>query len=170
MNSQSQISSTQTKPLQQPLTRTLALDLGTKLGWAYGASNERPVFGTQLLQSSSQRKYESAGMKWLRLREWLNSFNGKVDAVVLESVARHIGTDAAHAYGGALAEVTAWCAQQQIDCSGVQVPTIKKFATGRGNADKKAMMEAAAALGFDVRDDNQADAIHLWRYATGGTK
>ena len=39
---------------------------------------------------------------------------------------------------------------------------IKKFATGKGNANKQAMVDAAIALGYDPEDDNEADAIHLY--------
>ena len=49
----------------------------------------------------------------------------------------------------------------------VEVPhpsVIKKFATGKGNADKAAMVEAAKALGYHVDNDNEADAIHIWRW------
>nr|DAV49561.1 MAG TPA: RuvC [Bacteriophage sp.] len=39
---------------------------------------------------------------------------------------------------------------------------IKRFATGKGNANKEAMMKAAIDLGYNPIDDNEADAIHLY--------
>ena len=45
------------------------------------------------------------------------------------------------------------------------VGTIKRFATGRGNADKAAMMAAVTARGFAPADDNEADAIALLLWA-----
>lgn len=39
--------------------------------------------------------------------------------------------------------------------------SLKLFATGHGNADKKQMVEAAAATGRIFRDHNQADAFWL---------
>lgn len=39
--------------------------------------------------------------------------------------------------------------------------TIKKHITGKGNAPKSKVVEAVKALGYDVEDDNQADAIAL---------
>jgi len=52
----------------------------------------------------------------------------------------------------------------------VPVGTIKRFATGKGNANKAAMMEAARKRGFSPTDDNEADAIAilLWAVETRG--
>lgn len=50
----------------------------------------------------------------------------------------------------------------QIDC--VPVGTLKKFATGHGNATKE-MMIAALPSSLGVTDDNQADALHLLHFA-----
>lgn len=44
--------------------------------------------------------------------------------------------------------------------------SIKKFATGRGNASKAAMVSAVAArTGWQFRTDDQADAVALWCFA-----
>ena len=51
---------------------------------------------------------------------------------------------------------------------GVPVGTIKRFATGRGNADKAAMIAAIRARGYDPVDNNEADAIALLLWATEG--
>ena len=40
---------------------------------------------------------------------------------------------------------------------------IKKFATGKGNASKDAMVKAVRGWGHDVEDDNQADSVALLR-------
>jgi Holliday junction resolvasome RuvABC endonuclease subunit len=52
----------------------------------------------------------------------------------------------------------------------VAVGTIKRHATGRGNADKAAMLAAMRARGFSPADDNEADAIALllWAIETRG--
>ena len=53
---------------------------------------------------------------------------------------------------------------------GVPVGTIKRFATGKGNADKHAVLAAVTARGFRPADDNEADAIAilLWAMETRG--
>ena len=75
------------------------------------------------------------------------------------------GVDAAHAYGGFLGQLTAWCEQRAIPYQGVPVGTLKKHATGKGNADKAAMIAAMQAKGFHPADDNEADALALLLWA-----
>jgi Holliday junction resolvasome RuvABC endonuclease subunit len=52
----------------------------------------------------------------------------------------------------------------------VPVGTIKRFITGKGNADKQAVIDAVRARGFQPKDDNEADAIAilLWAIETNG--
>jgi Holliday junction resolvasome RuvABC endonuclease subunit len=90
--------------------------------------------------------------------------------VVFEEVRRHAGVDAAHAYGGFMAHLTAWCEHHQIPYQGVPVGSIKKHATGKGNAGKAEMIAAAKARGITPVDDNHADALALldWAMAQGG--
>ena len=78
---------------------------------------------------------------------------------------RHVGVDAAHAYGGFLATLTAWCEHHQIPYQGVPVGTIKKHATGKGNASKEDVIAAVQARGHDPVDDNEADALALLLWA-----
>ena len=94
----------------------------------------------------------------------------RLAAIYFEEVRRHAGTDAAHLYGGFLATLTSWCEQQGIAYQGVPVGTIKRFMTGKGNADKAAIIAAVRAQGFAPADDNEADAIAilLWSIETHG--
>lgn len=142
------------------MKRILALDLGTKCGWAYGQAPIIISSGTWHLQTSTQRRFESAGMKWVRLERCLTEI-GKVDHVVMEEVRRHAGTDAAHAYGGALAVVTGWCERHSVSYESIPVATIKRHATGKGNAPKDVMIQSAKARGWCPSDDNEADALWL---------
>jgi len=52
----------------------------------------------------------------------------------------------------------------------VPVGTIKRHVTGKGNADKQAVIAAVRARGFMPADDNEADAIAilLWALETKG--
>lgn len=102
-------------------------------------------------------------MRFLRLRSLLSEIlrtTGKPDVVVFEEVRRHLGVDAAHIYGGCLATITSVCEEWRVPYQGVPVGTVKKLATGKGNADKAAMIEAARRRWPDanIRDDNEADA------------
>ena len=90
---------------------------------------------------------------------------GGINALYFEEVRRHVSTDAAHAYGGFLATLTAWCEHHQVPYQGVPVGTIKKHATGKGNASKDDVLSAMRALGHAPADDNEADALALLRWA-----
>jgi Holliday junction resolvasome RuvABC endonuclease subunit len=92
-----------------------------------------------------------------------------IGAIYFEEVRRHLGVDAAHVYGGLLATLTAWCEHHQIPYQGVPVGTIKRHATGKGNAGKAEVIAAMKALGHPVTDDNEADALALlhWALAQG---
>jgi hypothetical protein len=87
-----------------------------------------------------------------------------------EEVRRHAGTDASHIYGGLMATLTSWAELRGVPYQGTPVGTIKRHATGKGNAPKAAMIAAARARGFSPADDNEADAIAilLWAIETGG--
>lgn len=69
-----------------------------------------------------------------------------------------------------MATLTAWAELRGIPYQGVPVGTIKRHATGKGNADKVAMVAAARARGFSPADDNEADAIAIlnWAIETNG--
>ena len=72
-------------------------------------------------------------------------------------------------YGGFLGMLTAWCEEHDVPYEGVPVGTIKRYATGKGNADKAKMVAAIQARGFRPADDNEADAIALLLWATERT-
>ena len=155
-------------PLPVALGRpaVLALDLGTTTGWALRSQDGGITSGTITFRPS---RFEGGGMRFLRFRGWLAevaTLSGGVARIAFEEVRRHVSMDSSHAYGGFLATLTAWCEQESIPYEGVPVGTIKRYATGKGNADKAAMIAAIEARGFRPADDNEADAIALLLWAT----
>lgn len=138
----------------------LAIDPGTKCGYAKGQF-ESGVWDL------SGRRHEGGGMRFLRLRSYLNEACQGVDLVVYEEVARHAGTIAAHVYGGIVAILQEYCEAHSIPYEGVPVGTIKKYATGKGNSNKEVMVAEAKKRWPEasIIDDNQADALLLWAYA-----
>jgi crossover junction endodeoxyribonuclease RuvC len=145
----------------------LCIDLGTQMGWAMD-SGTSITSGTLSLAS---RRFEGGGMRFLRFQKWLDETRGlvdKIDAVYFEEVHRHAGTDAAHIYGGLMATLTAWCEERKIPYQGISVGTIKKHATGKGNAGKPEMIAAAIAKGHKPKDDNEADALAIAYCARDG--
>ena len=148
----------------------LALDLGTTTGFAIAGADGDITSGTAEFRLD---RWQSGGMRFLRFKRWLTEIKnqaGGFDLVIYEQVRRHAGVDAAHAFGGWLAILTAWCDHHDIAYQGVPVGTIKRFIAGKGNADKAAVIEAVRARGFHPADDNEADAIAilLWAIDTHG--
>ena len=144
----------------------LALDLGTTTGFALRGADGAITSGTAEFRLD---RWQSGGMRFLRFKHWLTEIKhqaGGVDLVVYEQVRRHAGVDAAHAFGGWLAILTAWCDHHGIAYQGVPVGTIKRHVTGKGNADKAAVIAAIRARGFNPADDNEADALAILLWAT----
>jgi Holliday junction resolvasome RuvABC endonuclease subunit len=140
----------------------LALDLGTETGYCIGSASSR-VSG---VQSFRPRRFDGGGMRFLRFRRWLNDMVEvhPVERIAFEEVRRHAGNDAAHAYGGFMAHLTAWCEEFSVPYEAIPVGHIKKHWTGKGNANKDAMIEASRSRGFEPADDNEADAQALFDF------
>jgi len=147
------------------MTTILALDLGTTTGWALRTQDGSITSGTESFRPG---RFEGGGMRYLRFKRWLTeikSLANGLDAVYFEEVRRHRGVDAAHAYGGFMGQLTAWCEHHEIPYQGVPVGTIKKHVTGKGNAGKAAVIAAVQKRGYSPTDDNEADAIALLLWA-----
>lgn len=157
----------------------LSLDLGTTAGWALRSRDGSTVSGSQ---SFKPQRFEGGGMRYLRFTRWLSEIavagnsnlfkddakrvnDTLLDQIVFEEVRNHAGVDAAHAYGGFMSQLTSFAERHAIPYEGVPVGTIKKHATGRGNAGKPLMIAAMQGLGYNPVDDNEADALALLHYA-----
>jgi Holliday junction resolvasome RuvABC endonuclease subunit len=143
----------------------LALDLGSTSGWACQTADTTITHGWVSLKGG---RFEGGGMRFLRFNRWLSELYtnvGEINAVYFEEVRRHQGVDAAHIYGGLMATLTAWCESRNIPYQGVPVGTIKKHATGKGNAGKDEMIAAMQLKGHPVTDDNEADALAILHWA-----
>lgn len=143
----------------------LAIDIGTTTGWALGMRDGALHSGSE---SFAPRRNDGPGQRWLKFSAWLGERArqaGEIHVVYYEKVRRHAGTTAAHVYGGFEAHLQAWADRNRIRLVGVPVSVIKKSWTGRGNANKDAMMAEAKRRGIKVVDDNHCDARALLDYA-----
>lgn len=153
------------------MARILGIDPGTKCGWAILEDGERVVSGTWDL---SVRRNESEGMRFLRLEQQLRQllrfaiestreFRWQyIDLVAFEDVKRHRGTIAAHVYGGITAIIKQTCARLGVPYQGILVQDIKRRATGKGNANKDAMVAAAVERwGVSNLTEDEADALWI---------
>ncbi len=141
----------------------LCLDLGIKTGWASRNAQGITASGTKLLQGT---RFDGGGMRYHIFRNWIQATHNKcpINFIFYESVRAHKGTDAAHTYGGFMGQLTSWCEAHSVPYLGVPVGTIKKHATGKGNANKQAVIDAVIAFGHSPKDDNEADALALLHY------
>lgn len=137
--------------------RVLGLDLATKCGWATSIEG-KISYGTE---DFVNKQWDGAGMRYLKFEAFLQGLLWP-DLVVYEAVERHDGgTYSAHVYGGYLAVVQRYCEHLEIPYTGFGVSQIKKFWTGKGNASKEMMIDAAFKRGYNPKDDNAADALAI---------
>jgi Holliday junction resolvasome RuvABC endonuclease subunit len=145
----------------------LALDLGSKTGYAI-EKDGRITAGTKKLKHGRH----ASGLRFLDFRNWLietiEAYN--IYIVFFERVYGHKGTAAAHVYGGFMYTLATVCEEKHVRCVGIPVGTIKKFATGKGNATKEEMISVARVCGFNPVDDNEADALAILFTGLNGLK
>lgn len=146
--------------------KILALDMATKTGWCLYDCPSHQVIESGV-QTFDKRRGESNGLNFLRFRKWLESFVAgfRPDLIAYER---------AHFRGGAATELCVGfqtraqevAAGAGIEAAPVATGTLKRFATGAGNASKGEMVKAAAfVLGRQPLDDNEADAVHVAEWA-----
>ena len=140
--------------------RVLAVDLGTKCGWAH----TNGLSGTWDL---SVRPDESSGMRLIRFRRKLQEIkeSSGIDIVVFEAARNLRYGDAVRVLGEFQGVLKCWCEENNLEYIGYSPTEIKKFATGSGRSNKDAMMSAAKKKWPNVSDVNEADALWLLAYA-----
>jgi len=148
--------------------KILALDLGTTTGWAIGEYSAVEPHTKKHIKSGAKSfqpsRYQSHGQRYLSFLLHIEALHKEFafTSCVYEEVRKHIGTDAAHIYGGFVATLQTWCLQNAIEYRGIPVGTIKKHITGKGNAGKEdVIMAVKQKLNIFPKDDNEADAIAL---------
>lgn len=148
------------------LVPVLALDLSLTTGWALWDSCGRVTSG---VQSFETKRGESVGMRFLRARAWLRevmAFAGGKGVIAYEQ-AHHRGGHATAVAVGLVTVVLEEAAAQGWETVAVHTNTLKKHATGKGNAKKPDMIAAARARWErpEVSDDNEADALLVLAWA-----
>ena len=145
----------------------LGLDLASRTGWAVATPLRVQAFG---YWDIAPRRGESPGMRYIRLRgNLVEVHRAHPDLRLLAYEQAHQRGGAATEYAaGCVATVQAWCAELGIEHVAVHSGTLKRDATGAGNAKKPEMIAAARRIpGLELvpLSDDEADAIHLTQYA-----
>lgn len=135
----------------------IGLDLGKKTGVAHNFNGKKICFTKNLKN----------GREEIEFYDFINSLLNEInpDAIVYEQVCRHMGTHAAHRWGGYQALLNLISQQRGIMLTMVGVTELKKFATNNGRAGKDMMVEASERYGYSPKDDNSADASMILEYA-----
>lgn len=143
----------------------LALDPGTRCGWAVAEGGQIVNSGTWLL---APPRGASPGVRYLlllaRMDEVLFAYP-KLSLVVAEA-AHHRGGAATEYAAGVITHAQSWCARDYNDATRKQTiefltlhsAKVKKLATGKGNASKEEMMAAALREWGRDYDSDEADA------------
>lgn len=137
----------------------LALDLGTKTGWALRLQG-RFEHG---VQEFVVKRGESPGMRYVRFNRWLRE-TGTYATFIAYEAPHHRGGAATEVANGFATRVQEFCAEMGAEHTAVHTATLKKWLTGSGNAKKPEMMAAVAARWCAVETDDEADAIALLHY------
>lgn len=144
----------------------LALDTGTVTGWALKSEELGYFTGAQDFAHDAKR--ESPGMRFLRFVKWLSMMveEYQIKLVVYE-MAHHRGGAPTVVGVGFMTHVLSTCANLGVEHQSVHSGTLKKFATGKGNANKDEMRAALPTRwpGRNPADDNECDALWLLAYA-----
>ena len=147
-------------PELKPYLRILALDPAIHCGWAIS----RSVYGVWDL---TPKRDESIGMRLIRLRAKLNEViqSEDINLVVFERPGgKHVA--AVIVQSELQGQIKVVCEDKNIAYRAYSSQEIKKFATGKGNCGKPAMIAAAQEkLGYVGENDNEADALWLLELA-----
>lgn len=136
----------------------LALDLGTTVGWASLDDSGALTWGHVQLQGDEGERY-AAFRRWLLAR--LAELHGD-GFVAFEEVRFNRGRSY---IPGQIAILMAVCVEADVAYVGVGVPELKRWATGKGNAKKPAMVAAARRWARTDLTDDEADALLVARWA-----
>lgn len=140
--------------------RILALDLATKTGWARN-------YGPEPRSGVVKFKGKTRGERFEELIDWLRQFNKVIymaELTVFETPHMR-GGDATRSCVGMVAMIEYFASLNGLQTDEYRPDAIKRFATGTAKASKEQMIEAARKLGYNPKDDNESDAIHLLRLA-----
>ena len=145
--------------------KIIGLDCASKTGFAI---SERGKIIESGVQDFTKKRGESNGLMFLRFRKWLKELVELTSPDLLAYERAHFrGGAATEICVGLQTRVQEMAVEFNIPCAPVATGTLKKFATGIGNAGKPEMMEASIKhLHRNPIDDNEADAVFISLWAS----
>lgn len=143
--------------------KILSLDLATRTGWATNIPEGHITSG---VDTFDVKRGESPGTRYLRFVQWLREKIEIIDPIIVYyEKAHHRGGAATEVAAGFATHLQSTLAELRVNHAAVHTGTLKKHATGKGNANKEDMIVACQkAFHITPIDDNEADAIWLLDY------
>lgn len=168
--------------------RVVGLDLGTNCGIAWSDIKPGDVWEDAVIVAGQLNlalgQYDTGPLRHIRLKQFLSvlapdliafedvkftpdkgTFGGKGVGIIVARV-----SSAAELLGGFKITLATWAEENGVPAHGYAIGQIKKYATGKGSANKEAMITAANekyGVSLSVDDykstgaDNIADAMHV---------
>lgn len=136
--------------------KLLAIDPANETGYAIS----RVYFGTWNLKKHAD---ESAGIRLLRFQGFLKEICElqSIDVIGYEKPGGR-NYRALINHSKLAGEIEKFCEDNCLQYKGYSAAEIKKFATGKGNANKPAMIQAAQEkLDYTGENENEADALWI---------
>ena len=144
----------------------LTLDLSTKTGFAYGhIGDPKPTGGVWLLGTSSNGLPRPWTALLDRLGDTLRMFEPSL--VVFEAplpAMRQKQEKIARLLIGLAVLVETTCWRWDIECLEQDAGTARRDILGKARPEKKEIVSWCQGKGWDVADDNHADALLLWQW------
>lgn len=139
----------------------LAIDPATKTGWCNGFSSGVEDFSV---------KNGDMADRIIRFREWLENALIGVSMVVFEKPVGKMHYQPMRVHAHLECKIIEMCTDRGIGWLPVSASEIKKWATGKGNAKKEQMIEAAQKkwISIEIKSSDEADALFLHDYAVNG--
>jgi crossover junction endodeoxyribonuclease RuvC len=142
--------------------KILALDPSGTVGWAVTWERRAAVLDTYKLQGTHRAERLNDYRRWLT--DKVDARHASPDLVAFEEPIAFRGAGTVFLAG--LCAVTEMvCEEARVPFASVHVSTLKKFATGKGNAKKPDMIRAATELLGHAVNEHEADAYFVARWA-----
>jgi len=143
----------------------LALDLSTRVGWAYGADFSAPAHGIWELSGGGT----SLGARCSALAERLEDAIAVLQPglVILEAPLppkAQTAMNSARIQFGLAAVAEMICEEQHVRVEEEKADTVRGFILGRARPQKPEIVAWCKAQGWSPVDHNDGDALMLWRY------
>jgi Holliday junction resolvasome RuvABC endonuclease subunit len=148
----------------------LALDIGICTGYAIYSIHGAGIRNTTTILSGVKtfefKRGDSPDIRFLKFQRWVKYVVKTYDIkfIIYEKPFLRGGA-ASDFLKGFMLIIRMVAVECGASYKGIMGTTLKKYATGNGRASKEDMVLTASQRYGKVKDDNQADALHLLAYA-----